>query len=65
MMATDRFPCSYVSSEVIDAACQCLMATVEETEKQEQDYASIERALVLEFGRCLRQVIEFATRTKT
>ena len=64
-MSSDRFPCSLISTEVIDATCQCLMATVEESEKMDLDYAGIERALLLEFGRSLTQVIDFANRTQS
>jgi hypothetical protein len=64
IFSNDRFPCSFISTEVIEAACRCLMATVEESEKANIDYANIESALILEFGRCLTQIIDSA-RTKT
>lgn len=65
MLSNDRFPCSFVSTEVIDATCQCLMATVEESEKKETEYPGIEKALIMEFGRCLTSIIECASKTKT
>ena len=57
-------PCSFITQEVIDATCQCLMATAEEGEKKGLDSVSIERSLVLELGRCLKQIIDSSNQTK-
>lgn len=65
LLSNDRFPCSFISGDVVDAACQCLMATVEDSEKVNLDYVGIEKALILEFGRCLTQIIDSANKTKT
>lgn len=65
LLSNDRFPCSFISADVVDAACQCLMATVEDSEKVNMDYAGIEKALILEFGRCLTQIIDSANKMKT
>ena len=41
------------------------MATVEESAKAKMDYADIEEALILEFGRCLTEIIDSVNKTKT
>lgn len=57
--------CSFITQEVIEATSQCLMATAEDAEKRGLDDVLTEKELILEFGRCLKQIIESANEAKT
>ena len=59
-----RQPFSFVSQEVVEATCQCLLAQAEEGEKKGQSIEQIERIVLEEFGRCLVQIIDFAGKAK-
>ena len=59
-----RQPFSFVSQEVVEATCQCLLAQAEEGEKKGKSIEQIERIVLEEFGRCLVQIIDFAGKTK-
>ena len=59
-----RQPFSFVSQEVVEATCQCLLAQAEEGEKKGKDIEQIERIVLEEFGRCLVQIIDFAGKAK-
>ena len=59
-----RQPFSFVSQEVVEATCQCLLAQAEEGEKKGQNIEQIERIVLEEFGRCLVQIIDFAGKAK-
>ena len=51
--------------EVVEAVSSCLLTDAEAREKSlQQDDAQQERQMLLEFGRCLAQVIQTATRTR-
>ncbi len=51
---------SFITSEVADATCQCLIAQAEECEQQNLDEIETERYVLEEFGRCLIEIIESA-----
>lgn len=59
-----RQPFSFVTQEVVEATCQCLLAQVEEGEKQVSLERETEKKVLEEFGRCLAQIIEFASKSK-
>ena len=59
-----RQPSSFVSQEVVEATCQCLLAQAEEGEKKGKSIEQIERIVLEEFGRCLVQIIDFAGKAK-
>ncbi|WAQ96856.1 LIN54-like protein [Mya arenaria] len=60
----ERLPFSFVTSEVVEATCACLLAQAEEGERQKMPHVVQERMVIEEFGRCLLQIIESANRTK-
>eukprot|EP00092_Neocalanus_flemingeri_P020348 GFUD01022044.1.p1 GENE.GFUD01022044.1~~GFUD01022044.1.p1 ORF type:complete len:858 (+),score=234.63 GFUD01022044.1:120-2693(+) len=57
-------PFSFVTQEVVEATCQCLLAQAEEGEKQAKTEADIEKSVLEEFGRCLVQIIDLAGKSK-
>ena len=59
-----RLPYTFITREVAEATCACLMAQAEEAERTRQMDVIQERMIIEEFGRCLMQVIESATKTK-
>jgi len=59
-----RQPFSFVTQEVVEATCQCLLAQAEEGEKQVAEEKETEKKVLEEFGRCLAQIIEFANKSK-
>jgi len=57
-------PFSFVTQEVVEATCQCLLAQAEEGEKQAKTENEIEKSVLEEFGRCLVQIIDLAGKSK-
>lgn len=53
-----------MTQEVLDATCMCLLAQAEEAERMENSEEEAERFIIEEFGRCLVQIIECATKTE-
>jgi hypothetical protein len=53
-----------MTQEVLDATCLCLLAQAEEAERMENGEEEAERFIIEEFGRCLVQIIECATKTE-
>ncbi|KAL4239498.1 Lin-54 DREAM MuvB core complex component [Mactra antiquata] len=60
----ERLPFSFVTSEVVEATCACMLAQAEEADRQRMPHVVQERMVIEEFGRCLMQIIESANRTK-
>ncbi|KAH3864034.1 hypothetical protein DPMN_027046, partial [Dreissena polymorpha] len=60
----ERLPFSFVTTDVVEATCACLLAQAEEGERQRMPGVVQERMVIEEFGRCLVQIIESANRTK-
>ena len=60
-----RQPFGFLTQEVVEATCQCLLAQAEQGEKEDLAEEFIERQVIQEFGRCLGQIIDFASKTKT
>ena len=58
-----RQPFNFVTQEVVEATCQCLLAQAEEAERNGQPETEIEGLIIEEFGRCLSQIIEMANKS--
>jgi len=50
-----------VTTDVIEAACACLVATLEESASVNDTETVSERLMLEEFGRCLTRVVESAS----
>ncbi|XP_067846084.1 protein lin-54 homolog isoform X2 [Heptranchias perlo] len=59
-----KLPFTFVTKEVAEATCECLLAQAEEAEKNSQTKAVTERMILEEFGRCLMQIINSAGKAK-
>uniref|UniRef100_UPI00398F856C protein lin-54 homolog isoform X3 n=1 Tax=Pristiophorus japonicus TaxID=55135 RepID=UPI00398F856C len=59
-----KLPFTFVTKEVAEATCECLLAQAEEAEKNSQTKAVTECMILEEFGRCLMQIINSAGKAK-
>ncbi len=53
-------PFSFITPEVVEATCQCLLAQAEESERNGLGEGEAEGLILEEFGRCLNQIIGFS-----
>ncbi|XP_065261076.1 protein lin-54 homolog isoform X2 [Emys orbicularis] len=60
-----KLPFTFVTKEVADATCDCLLAQAEQAEKMGKSKAAAERMILEEFGRCLMRVINSAGKSKS
>uniref|UniRef100_A0A8C0GSA8 Protein lin-54 homolog n=1 Tax=Chelonoidis abingdonii TaxID=106734 RepID=A0A8C0GSA8_CHEAB len=60
-----KLPFTFVTKEVADATCDCLLAQAEQAEKMGKSKAAAERVILEEFGRCLMRVINSAGKSKS
>ncbi|XP_069832791.1 protein lin-54 homolog [Dendropsophus ebraccatus] len=60
-----KLPFTFVTKEVAEATCACLLAQAEEGEKLSKPKAATERMILEEFGRCLMRVINSAGKAKS
>ncbi|XP_058049001.1 protein lin-54 homolog isoform X1 [Ahaetulla prasina] len=60
-----RLPFTFVTKEVADATCDCLLAQAEQAEKAGKSKAAAERMILEEFGRCLMRIINSAGKSKS
>ncbi|NXK22849.1 LIN54 protein, partial [Arenaria interpres] len=60
-----KLPFTFVTKEVADATCECLLAQAEQAEKMGKSKAAAERMILEEFGRCLMRVISSAGKSKS
>ena len=60
----EKLPCMFFTREVIEATCTCLLAQAEEAEKTDRSVQVAETMILEEFGRCLMQLIQAASKTK-
>ncbi|KAL9984790.1 hypothetical protein ACROYT_G007123 [Oculina patagonica] len=60
----ERLPFSFVTDEVVQATCQCLLEQAAEAESVGKSQAMTEKMILEEFGRCLLQIIHTANGTK-
>ncbi|MEE6460117.1 hypothetical protein FKM82_000865 [Ascaphus truei] len=60
-----KLPFTFVTKEVAEATCDCLLAQAEQAEKLSKYKAATERMILEEFGRCLMRVINSAGKAKS
>ncbi|XP_014451815.1 protein lin-54 homolog isoform X2 [Alligator mississippiensis] len=60
-----RLPFTFVTKEVADVTCDCLLAQAEQAEKMGKSKTAAERMILEEFGRCLMKVINSAGKSKS
>jgi len=60
----ERLPFSFVTDDVVQATCQCLLAQAADAENEGKTQAMIEKVILEEFGRCLLSIIHTANGTK-
>ncbi|XP_053318893.1 protein lin-54 homolog [Spea bombifrons] len=60
-----KLPFTFITKEVAEATCVCLLAQAEQAEKQSKSKAATERMILEEFGRCLMRVINSAGKAKS
>lgn len=59
-----RLPYTFVTTDVAEATCACLLAQLEEADRLKMPEVVQERMVIEEFGRCLMQIIDSANKTK-
>nr|CAD7260188.1 unnamed protein product [Timema shepardi] len=52
-------PSNFMTQDVVDATCQCLLAQADEAERFRYSEDEAERLIIEEFGKCLVQIIEY------
>ncbi|XP_064603915.1 protein lin-54 homolog isoform X2 [Liolophura sinensis] len=60
----ERLPYTFVTTDVAEATCACLLAQLEEADRLKMPEVVQERMVIEEFGRCLMQIIDSANKTK-
>ncbi|XP_038598431.1 protein lin-54 homolog [Tachyglossus aculeatus] len=60
-----KLPFTFVTKEVAEATCSCLLAQAEQAEKKGKSKAAAERMVLEEFGRCLMRIIHSAGKAKS
>uniref|UniRef100_F7FJI5 Protein lin-54 homolog n=1 Tax=Ornithorhynchus anatinus TaxID=9258 RepID=F7FJI5_ORNAN len=60
-----KLPFTFVTKEVAEATCSCLLAQAEQAEKKGKSKAAAERMILEEFGRCLMRIIHSAGKAKS
>lgn len=60
-----RLPYTFVTKEVAEATCECLLEQAEQSEKVNRSQAAAERMIIEEFGQCLMRIINSAAKAKT
>lgn len=63
-MVARRLPFAFITQEVVEATCQCLLACAGEGDKQKLPFHEVERSVLEEFGHCLLAIIDSANKTK-
>lgn len=58
-----RPSCNFMTSDVIEATIQCVIAQAEECQKNKVDSMTAERMILEEFGRCLVEINEFSNKS--
>uniref|UniRef100_A0A8C4ZRV8 Lin-54 DREAM MuvB core complex component n=1 Tax=Gadus morhua TaxID=8049 RepID=A0A8C4ZRV8_GADMO len=60
-----RLPYTFVTKEVVEATCECLLDQARQTELSGQPQALAERLILEEFGHCLMRIISSAGKAKS
>ncbi|XP_026472705.1 protein lin-54 homolog isoform X3 [Ctenocephalides felis] len=58
-----KWPVNYITPDVIEATCQCLLAQADEAVKNDSKEEKVIDEILEEFGRCLVQIIECFNKT--
>ncbi|XP_060916626.1 protein lin-54 homolog [Labrus mixtus] len=59
-----RLPYTFVTKEVLEATCECLLEQAKKAEQTHQHQAEAERMILEEFGHCLMRIINSAGKAK-
>ncbi|XP_069557771.1 protein lin-54 homolog [Brachyistius frenatus] len=59
-----RLPYTFVTKEVLEATCECLLEQAKKAEQTQQPQAEAERLMLEEFGHCLMRIISSAGKAK-
>ncbi|XP_033845416.1 protein lin-54 homolog [Periophthalmus magnuspinnatus] len=59
-----RLPYTFVTKEVLEATCECLLERAKRSEQTHQPQAEAERMILEEFGHCLMRIISSAGKAK-
>ncbi|KAM9820798.1 protein lin-54 homolog [Neosynchiropus ocellatus] len=59
-----RLPYTFVTKEVLDATCECLLEQARKAELTQQTQVEAERMILDEFGHCLMRIINSAGKAK-
>lgn len=60
-----RLHCAFITSDIIDTTCECLLLQAENGIKDGLNPIELENLILDEFGRCLRQIIDIANNSKS
>ncbi|KAB5543863.1 hypothetical protein PHYPO_G00084530 [Pangasianodon hypophthalmus] len=60
-----KLPYTFVTKEVAEATCDCLLEQARKAERYNQPQTVAERLILEEFGHCLRRIISSAAKAKT
>lgn len=55
--------CNFITSDVIEATIQCVLAQADDCQKNAYDARTSERKILEEFGRCLVEIIDFSKKS--
>ncbi|KAJ6645887.1 Protein lin-54 like [Pseudolycoriella hygida] len=55
--------CNFMTSDVIEATIQCVIAQAEECQKNKMDSMTAEKMILEEFGRCLVEINDFSNKS--
>lgn len=59
----NKQPHNFMTPDVIEATLQCMIAQADECQKRGCSIRTSERMLLQEFGRCLVEILEFASKS--
>lgn len=59
-----RLPYTFVTKEVLEATCECLLERAKRSEQTLQPQVEAERMILEEFGHCLMSIISSAGKAK-
>ncbi|KAM8829323.1 protein lin-54 homolog [Spinachia spinachia] len=59
-----RLPYTFVTKEVLEATCECLLEQAKKAEQADQPQVEAERMILEEFGHCLMRIINSAGKAK-
>ncbi|XP_072770278.1 protein lin-54 homolog isoform X2 [Nerophis lumbriciformis] len=60
-----RLPYTFVTKEVLEATCECLLEQAKLAEESRQPHVEAERMILEEFGHCLMRIINSAGKAKS